>query len=638
MKNRFFRLHRVAALCLSPSLLAVLSAGVSTAAHAQSSASSPGSYRVAQNLRAPQLAETVVTATRYEQPLSDLVADVSIVDRETIENSGAVGVVDVLARLPGVEITRNGGIGNSASVLLRGAESRFTAVYIDGVRVDSQSTGGAVWEQIPLSQIDRIEVLRGPAAAVYGSDAIGGVIQLFTRNGQGPAQPYVGVGLGSQGTRKVDAGVSGSAGVDGAFDYSLGVSHARSDGYDIRSNVKHNTDRDGYESTSGNARLGFKFNDRQRLDATLLSQYLNSGYDAFAITNDDRNKNRLRTAGLTLASQWTDAYSTRLSVTDTLSRYETEPSPYRTETQLRGYLWQNDYRIGANRFSATLERREDALNNPALTPTSTTIDRNRAQNALALGYGYHAGPHTVQLNARHDDDSEFGGKNTGSASYGYAFAPNWRVTASAGTAFRVPTLFQRFSEYGDASLKPETSRNVELGLKYAEASSSFSATVYRNRISNLISFVGSGACSSAFGCYANTARAQYQGVTLAASHKLGSVQLHGSVDFQNPRDLDTGKLLARRSKRHATLGADTQVAGFTLGAEMQASGKRFDNAANTNALGGYSLFNLYASKEVARDFTLLARLDNLTDHDYQLARNYVPPGRSLYVGLKWTPR
>ena len=179
--------------------------------------------QVAQNLRAPQLAETVVTATRSEQPLSDLVADVSIVDRETIESSGATGVADVLARLPGVEITRNGGIGNSSSVYLRGAESRFTAVYIDGVRVDSQSTGGALWEQIPLSQIERIEVLRGPAAAVYGSDAIGGVIQLFTRKGEGPAAPYVGVGLGNQGMRKIEAGVSGTAGPDGALDYTVSL-------------------------------------------------------------------------------------------------------------------------------------------------------------------------------------------------------------------------------------------------------------------------------------------------------------------------------------------------------------------------------------------------------------------------------
>ena len=289
------------------------------------------SVLMAQNLHAPSLRETVVTATRTEQPLTDLVADVSIVDRNTIENSGSTGLVDVLARLPGVEITRNGGIGNSANVFLRGAEGRFTAVYIDGVRVDSQSTGGAVWEQIPLSQIDRIEVLRGPAAAVYGSDAIGGVIQLFTRRGEGPARPYVGVGIGSQGTRKIEAGVSGAAGQDGAFDYSLGIAREISDGFDAKVSGSHNPDRDGYQSTSGNARLGFRINARHRLDATLLASRMNAGYDntSYSVSRpvDDRSLNRLRTAGLSWAAQWSDVYSTRVSVTDSVNRYETTPSP-----------------------------------------------------------------------------------------------------------------------------------------------------------------------------------------------------------------------------------------------------------------------------------------------------------------------
>ncbi|EER61977.1 TonB-dependent receptor [Acidovorax delafieldii 2AN] len=621
----------MAPLCLRPCALAVLSVLAVPLAHAQD-VQAP--VLLAQNARMPSLHDTVVTATRTEQPLSDLVADVSIVDRETIEASGATGLADVLARIPGIEITRNGGVGNASSVFLRGAESRFTAVYIDGVRIDSQSTGGAQWEQIPLSQIDRIEVLRGPAAAVYGSDAIGGVVQLFTRKGEGPARPYVGVGVGSQGTRKIEAGVSGAAGLGGAFDYSLGLAREISDGFDVKTSGVHNPDRDGYRSTSGNARLGLRINAQHRLDATLLASRMNSGYDNFSYNAaqpaDDRNLNRLRTAGLTWTAQWSDAYSTRVSVTDSANRYETTPSPYLTETRLRGYLWQNDFRWGVHRFSAALERREDDLqNNP--------IDRGRSQDALALGYGLNTGRHTVQVNVRHDSDSEFGGKDTGSASYGYAFAPNWRATASVGTAFRAPTLYHRFSEYGVATLQPETSHNAELGVRYAQERSSFSVVAYRNRVSNLISFVGAGTCASSFGCYANTARAKYEGVTLAGSYHLSGVQLHGSLDLQNPRDLDTGKQLARRAKRHATLGADTRIANWTVGAEVQASGRRFDTVANTNVLGGYALFNLYASTRIARDYTLLARVDNLADKDYQLARGYATPGRTLYVGVKWAP-
>jgi vitamin B12 transporter len=605
-----------------------LAAMVTCAAQAQE-----GGVLVAQNLRAPSLNEVVITATRTEQPLTDIVADVSIVDRETIDTAGATGLVDLLARLPGVEITRNGGVGNSSNVFMRGAEGRFTAVYIDGVRVDSQSTGGAVWEQIPLSQIDRIEVLRGPAAAVYGSDAMGGVIQLFNKKGEGPAAPYVGVGLGSHNLRKIEAGVSGAA---GAFDYALGISHERSDGYDIRDNAGHNPDKDGYRATAGNARLGFQINTAHRLDATLLANEMKSGYDGSKYTpanpENDQNDNRMHTAGLTWSAKWTDAFSSRVSVTDSVSRYETTPAYYLTRTHLRGYLWQNEYRLGAHLFTAALERREDELAN-------APIDRDRSQDALALGYGFNAGGHTLQLNVRHDSDSEFGSKNTGSVAYGYAITPTLRATASAGTAFRAPTLYQRFSVYGDPSLKPETGRNVELGLRYASGASYAGVVAYRNRVSDLIVFDSSyTACNQAFGCYNSVGRAEYKGVTLSAGHRIGGVTLRGSIDLQNPKDLTTGKQLQRRAKRHATFGADTQLAGWTLGAEVQASGQRFENATNTQVLGGYTLVNLYASTQVARDFTLLARVDNLGDKDYQLARTYVTPGRSVYVGLKWAPR
>ncbi|MDD3786864.1 MAG: TonB-dependent receptor, partial [Hydrogenophaga sp.] len=223
--------------------------------------------------------------------------------------------------------------------------------------------------------------------------------------------------------------------------------------------------------------------------------------------------------------------------------------------------------------------------------------------------------------------------------YGYAITPALRATASVSSAFRAPTLYQRFSAYGDASLKPETGRNVELGLRYANGPTQASVVAYRNRVSNLIIFdSGATACGEAFGCYNSVGRAAYRGVTFAAGHRIGDTTLRGSIDLQNPKDLDTGRQLQRRAKRHATFGADTTLAGWTLGGEVQASGRRFENAANTDVLGGYALVNLYASTRIARDVTLLARVDNLAGKDYQVARTYVTPGRTLYVGLKWAPQ
>ena len=593
--------------------------------------------------KATTLKEVVVSATRVAIPLTDVVADVSIIDRAEIERSGASGVADVLARQPGLEISRSGGIGGTTSVYLRGGNSQHTAVYLDGVRLDAQSgSGGVAWESIPLAQIDRIEILRGPAGAVYGSDAINGVIQLFTRRGAGPAAPYAGVGLGSHGLRKLEAGISGAAGVGGAFDYSLGLAAETSNGFDVQplrlrkpADGVRNPDQDGYDSTSVNARLGFQVNRAHRLEASVLASELEAQYDDYfynpASPVDDLSRHTLRAMGVNWNAQWTDAFSTKLSLTDSSEDYETAPSTYLTETKLRGYLLQNEWRVGPHLATVTLERREDELENTSVGPI-----RNRTQNAVALGYGFAQASHTLQLNLRHDDDSGFGGKSTGSAAYGYAVTPKIRVTTSAGTAFRAPTLYQRFSEYGVSNLQPETSRNIEAGVHYMDGASSLGLVAYQNDVSHMITYVnGPGACVSPYGCYDSVARARYEGITLSGTYVLTGITLRASADFQNPKDLDTGKELARRARRHLTLGADTRAGGWQLGAELQASGKRFDDVANKNELGGYTVVNISASTHIARAVTLLARLDNLADKDYQTARTYATAGRTLYVGLKW---
>lgn len=573
------------------------------------------------------LNETVVTATRVAQPLSDLVADVTIVDRARIERSGATGLSDLLGRLPGVEFQRNGGPGSTTGVFIRGGESRFTAVYIDGVRVDSQATGGAPWEAIPLGQIDRIEVLRGPAAAVYGSDALSGVVQIFTKRGENGFSPFVGIGFGTYGTRKMDAGFSGAS---DAFDYSLGLVDEQSDGYNARTVATQNPDSDGYLSRSANVRLGFQASKAHRFEMTYLTSDMNSQYDN-GLKKDDHNLHELNTMGLSWLAQWTPAWSTRLSVSDAHDRYQTTPSPYLTITDLRSYLLHNEVRHGEHLITADLERKEDHLEN-------APINKGRSQDGVALGYGFSNRQHTVQLNVRHDDDSEFGGKSTASAAYGYALTPQWRATASMGTAFRAPTLYHRFSVYGVSTLQPESSNNTEVGLRYAQGASSFGVVAYRNKVENLITFSTPGTCASSFGCYANTAQAEYEGVTLTAAHRVGSVNLGASLDVQDPRDQITGRQLARRSKQHGMLSADTTVGHWTLNAEAQFSGERFDDGANTKTLGGYSLFNLSASTSLSKEWTLLARVDNLADKNYELASTYATAGRSFYVGVKWAPQ
>ena len=623
-------------LCLRPAALPLALSCVLPAAFAQvaepvSAASAP--VRAASGAApATALPEMVVTANRIEQPLTDVLADVTVIDRPQIEQSGAVNLSDLLARQPQLTLSRTGGPGTASSLFLRGADNRFTAVYIDGVRIDTQSTGGAPWESVALGQIDRIEIVRGPAAAVYGSDAVAGVVQIFTRKGEGEGAfvPYVGVGLGSQARKRAEAGFSGQS---GAVDYALGVERDISHGYNAMPDG--NPDRDGYRQSAASGRLGVKLGEAHRLELTGTYNRMDAQYDGFMSSADDHGLNRLRTLGASWTAQWTPAYRTQLSVSESQAGYDSEPMPFSTRTRLRNYLLQNEWRQGAHLLTATLERREDQLRNDP-------IDQGRHQNAIALGYGYSSDAHTLQLNLRHDRDSEFGGQTTGGVAYGWRFAPGWRVTAGAGTAFRVPTLYQRFSEYGAANLAPEKGRNLELGLHWAQDGSRAGLTVYRTRLSNLINFGAPGACASPYGCYENVGRAVLQGLSLSGGTRLGGFNLGASLDLQNPHNADTDQLLARRARRVLKLNADTRVAtgalDWTLGAEWQASSMRWDNAANTQRLGGYGLLNLYASTVVARDWTLLARIDNVTDKSYQLAQGYATPGRTLFVGLRWAPR
>ena len=581
------------------------------------------------------LAEVVVTATRVLQPLTDVVADVTIVDRSQIERSGATGIGDVLARLPGLEMSRNGGLGGVTGVYLRGAETRFTAVYIDGARVDSQGTGGASWDVIPLSQVDRIEVLRGPAAAIYGSDALGGVVQIFTRKGEGPVSPYIGFGLGTYGTTKTEAGVSGA---QGAWDYSVGLVRQESRGFN--SLPGRNPDDDGYKSESVVARAGLVLTPSHRLDLSILNSQLNAQYDSQwgAVTDDDRTVKKLQTAGMVWRANWSADYASTVSLTTAQDRYETLPSPDLTVTHSRGYLWQNEYRKQGHLFTWAFERREDDLTNIETAPRDTS----HFQNALALGYGWAANGHSVQLNLRHDIDSVFGPQTTGGVGYGYAFTPQWRAKASVGTAFRAPTLYQRFSPYGSADLLPETSRNLDIGVAFADGPNAFGLTLYQNDVSNLIQFEDNkGTCSANDpldpfgGCFANTAKARYQGMTLTGRYLVANVTLSGSLDLQDPRDSVSGNLLPRRAQQHGKLAADTRIQGWAVGAELQASGLRYNDAGNTTELPGYVLLGLHAQTQLAKNWTVLVRLDNLTDAKYELAQGYASAGRSLFAGLSW---
>lgn len=595
-----------------------------------------GSASSAQDLVVAQLQPMVVTATRLAQPASEVLADVTVIQREDIERSGASTLADVLSRAPGVEFSRNGGPGGTTSLFLRGADTRHTVLLIDGMRVNSQSTGGPAWNAIPCAQIDRIEIVRGAASSVYGSDAVAGVIQVFTRRGEAGFFPMAELGLGSQGTARAAASVGGG---DGKVDYFLGVERQASKGYGAIVNPAsyyYVADRDGYHHESATAGVGMQLNQQHRLEASLLWADLDAQYDGSsrAPLADDHSLYTTRSGNLRWLAQFSPQWRSQLALGDSVERYETLPSPYLARTHLTGLTWQNDLRLGAHGLQFTLERKHDALDNAGTGPNT----RNRNQNSVALAYTLRQNGHLLQANLRHDRDSEFGGQTTGGLALAYRLAPAWKVTAAVGTSFMAPTLYQRFSDYGQAGLQPEKGLNREIGVAYEQGGARAGVVVYRNHIDQLITFGTPGVCTSAFGCYRNTAQAVLSGVTLSAAGQAAGARWTASLDLQDPRDLVLDKRLRRRAATLAKLGALAPWMGGQWGADLQWSGKRYEDAANTQVLAGYALLSLHATYQLAPNWQGLVRVDNLTNAQYQLAKDYATPGRTLYVGLKWAPK
>jgi len=590
---------------------------------------------LAQSPSAATLRPVVVTASRLLQPISEVVADVSVIGRDEIARAGAATVSELLGRLPGLQTIS---FGDSSRVYIRGADARMTALYVDGVRVDSQDGlmlgGGVPWALVPVGQIDRIEVLRGPASAIYGSDAMGGVIQIFTRRGESVMTPYVNLGLGTANLQKVDAGFSGA---HSGWDYALGLSLQSSDGFDTRPDLVHTPDHEASARKAASLRLGVQLAPAQRFELTALDSRLESQYVPWGGGNNIHATGDLTTAALKWSAQWTPAYSTQLTLSHSqIAKQDDAPNDY--QTTLNGVLLENHVRVSGGVISAVLEQKKDDFNAKPST-WDPAFQGDRSQNAVALGYAGTWGQHSLQLNAREDRESLFGAHQTGAAAYAYALTPNLRASVSTGTAFRAPTLEQIFGPYGSAQLSPETNRSHEISVAYAQAAQSLKAVVYRNAVRNMISSSATLAtCSAGFFCYYNVGQARMQGATLSGTYALKHYALRAAMDWLDPIDEVTGRDLSLRARKTLTLGVDRSGSGWQWGTELQAVGARFDNAANTIVLPGYAVLNVSAGTQLNPDWRLSLRLDNAGDVQYQQVGQYASAGRTWYVGLQWQPK
>ena len=611
-------------------------------------AASPFSVPVASAQGGSALAPVVVTATRQQQRAEDSLASVEVLEREDIERAGHSSLVQVLQALSGVRATANGGPGTNANVYIRGAEARHTLLLIDGMRVGSASSGAPTLENIPLGMIDRVEILRGPASALYGSEAIGGVIQVFTRKGEPGFRPELFAGYGSERTRKASVALSGGT---ERLRYSLSAGAEDTDGFNSKRDpafwagtpprTSYWADDDGFRSTyaSGSLTLGFRDKDeaglsfthadgRSRYDASAAS-YFDSWMDKTSATLGLHVRNELR-AG------WTSTLRLGRSKDESLTR-ASAAAPSRHDTEQDQLSWQHDIALPLGTLLLAYEYVESRLD-------STTVynkDSRRVNSAL-LGWSAQIDAHHLQLNVRRDDNSQFGGKTTGMLSYGYELTPAWRVHGSIASAFNAPTFNQLYwpmtspaSYHGNPELKPERALNRELGIRWSGSGQGAELTLFDNRVKDLIA---GNPVYAQRGQQVNIAEARLRGAELAYHLSLGALTVSAGADWLDAKDEQNGRRLPRRARQAGFLRLAHSVGGFDWGLEWNGSGRRHDDAANTVDLHGYGLLGAYAHYRLSPQWRIEARANNILDADYELARGYRTPGASVFVGVRYAPR
>lgn len=581
------------------------------------------------------LDEIVVTASRLPQRLEQSILHSTVLEAEEIRASLAPDLPTLLRQQAGIEITQTGGIGTQSSLFLRGTNSNQTLILLDGMRIDSATTGATAIDQMMTADIERIEIVRGNVSALYGSSAIGGVIQVFTKKGKGAPGGTVKLGMRGYGTRVGEAAYGGSL---GSTRFHLGVSRRVSDGFSAARSeyiptpwvfTPADIDRDGYRNTTLTANLAHTLQPGHDLSALIRSSRGRVEYDGAFTNRSDQDLDALQLASDNqLSPRWHSRLMLGLS-RDRLDNFlDAAPTGY-VRTLNREAEWLNTLTpLPGHDITAGV-----GILSQRVASDMTYTRRHRQVRHLALGYTGGHGRHAWQANLRHDDYSDFGAHDTYLAGYGYELSPGLRLLASYSTAFRAPTFNDLYNPLwgGNPNLRPEKARSWEAGLHYSRPGLDARLVHFETHTQDLIVYVWPTGL-------VNLDRARSDGWEASLSSRLGGYDLRLSLTLQDPRDAQTGETLLRRAMRLGSVSLARNAGPWSWQAELKASGDRQDIHVTTfNRIRnpGYAVVNLSARYALRPDLSLAARIDNLLDRDYSLVHGYNTPGRSAYVSLNW---
>jgi vitamin B12 transporter len=574
----------------------------------------------------PALEPVVVTATRTESPAGEVLASVDLVWRDDLVRMPAADLGDALRFVPGVEVARLGGPGQQTSLFLRGTESNHVLVLIDGLRMNPGTIGTAAIQNVAPEFVERVEVVKGPRSTLYGSDAIGGVINIITRRGAVQADS-VQAGYGDYDTRSA----SFSAGIgDERAEASIAASWLDSAGFPIRSG--DDTDR-GYENTSFNAyaRAG-----AGPVDLSLSAWYASgtSEYSDFFVTPVDQDFENTALA-LTADFAPTESWSSKFTVAHAIDDLEQNQSADFLDTKRNTVDWQNDFAVAdAHTVTAGVlwqDEQADAESFGAPYAADTTTSQLYLQDQAEFG------SHRLLLGAAYTDHETFGGHATWNAEYGYAFGAGSLVTFAAGTAFRAPDATDLYGFGGNPDLEPEESQSFEASWRQAVGErQSFSLTAFRNDIDELIEFVVIDP-DTFEGENRNVAKARIEGIEAAWQYDGERWGARAAATLQDPRDRTTDARLLRRARENYTAAIARRFGdGHEVAVDLLYAGERRDFGFPSQAvLPAYWLANLSAKVALSERFTLVARVENLFDEDYELASGYNTMGQSFFGALRY---
>ncbi|GKW49936.1 TonB-dependent receptor domain-containing protein [Halomonas sp. NCCP-2165] len=604
----------------SPRGLAAMSvAALPLAPLSQAIAATSGDNEATQTLN-----PLVVTATLAPRTADESLASVTVLDEATLRRQDPTRLTDLLRGQPGVDVTSNGSFGKTSSVYIRGTSSNQSLLMIDGIRLRSATLGSAAWQFLDPRMFERAEIVRGPRGSLYGADAVGGVIQLFTPEGEaGAPTPRISLGGGSFDSQRYGASLSGA---EGGTRYYVAASRFDTDGVPV---VRGGDDK-GYDNTSGLVRLSHTFDSGAELGMLALRGRGNTEFDSFGAPAETDFVQQV--AGVYGELPITERWRSRLTLSEARDEQQ---SLYgwgetRFDTQTRTVRWDNTLDIGAHEVVLGAEYMEDSVT------TSDDYLLDSRDNLAVFAQGLlDFSPLAVQASLRHDDNEAFGEEVTGSLALGYALDDSHTLRASVGTAFKAPTfndLYYRdqWGNFGNPDLEAETSTSYELGVRGQYRDYFWDLALYRSEIDDLIQWKDQGNFTSA---PEQVDRALIRGLELSAGAELADWTLAAALTWSDPEDRETGKQLRRRASQSLRLDVDRELGDWSLGGSWVVQNHRYDDAANEERLAGFGLVNLRAGWDFAPGWSTRLTVENAFDKEVETARDYINAGRAAFLSL-----